>query len=670
MKRTSSHRSALLVFLAATGLSLASCRPSSVANIGFGIGFDRTARAADGSPVDPAVSEQIIVDQFGWRPADRKVAIMADPVQGQNAANHFTPGDTFEIRRAEDGKTVFTGKITAWHNGDTDKVSGDRAWWCDFTPLTTPGMYVVVDQKSGRHSYPFTLREDLYGPVLTASVRMFFYQRCGFDIDAAHGGNWTHPPCHVGDNQDKAAQLYRDKPEGAARDVSGGWHDAGDDTKYVPFISNVMGDLMIAYDLNPKAFGDNTNIPESRNDVPDLLDEVKWELDWLLKMQNSDGSVCNRVSEKSYSNGAGPVSDTQPRYYTQPTTWATAIFAAVTAHAARIYPAFERPYPGYAARLKAASLKAWDYLEKTPQMTPASGNDGAQMAAAPGSSDAKSDKRLRVLAAAELFATTHEGRFDTYFRTNCRDKDGIGENGHHPLFDGAFDPSLTLDLNRALFIYARTPGADPAIAAQIKMTFRNTMENNLVPSYEKGEDPYRAYMYDGHYCWGSNQMKSNWAKLALYAVALNANPSRNALYREVAEEYLHYIHGRNPLSWVYLSNMGPKGANLGAGKSVMEIYHHWFQDGSPLYDGVNSKFGPAPGYLTGGPNQFFSKAWISPPHGEPPMKAYRDWNASWNKEKNDNEASWEVTEPAIYYQAAYTLLVSSFATPERAHSPQ
>src|SRR5947207_1861487 len=102
--------------------------------------------------------------------------------------------------------------------------------------------------------------------------------------------------------------------------------------------------------------------------------------------------------------------------------------------------------------------------------------------------------------------------------------------------------------------------------------------------------------------------------------------------------------------------MGTHGANLGGDKRVMQVYHSWFGDGSPLYDGASSTYGPVPGYLVGGANQFFSNTSISPPHGEPPMKAFKDWNTGWP------ENSWEITEPAIYDQAAYELLLSQFAT--------
>ena len=77
------------------------------------------------------------------------------------------------------------------------------------------------------------------------------------------------------------------------------------------------------------------------------------------------------------------------------------------------------------------------------------------------------------------------------------------------------------------------------------------------------------------------------------------------------------------------------------------LVRRWFE---PLRR-ANSTYGPAPGFLVGGPNQFYSGT-ITPPKGEPFMKAYRDWNTAWP------DSSWEVTENAIYYQAAYTLLAS------------
>ena len=124
----------------------------------------------------------------------------------------------------------------------------------------------------------------------------------------------------------------------------------------MPYLEATLFDLLWAYELNPRAFGDDTNIPESGNGVPDLLDETKWELDWLLKMQDADGGFFNRVAGRSYDNGSGPPSgDTQPRFYTAKTTWATADAAASLAHAARVYGHFDSTFPGYAGRLREAA---------------------------------------------------------------------------------------------------------------------------------------------------------------------------------------------------------------------------------------------------------------------------------------------------------------------------
>ena len=265
----------------------------------------------------------------------------------------------------------------------------------------------------------------------------------------------------------------------------------------------------------------------------------------------------------------------------------------------------------------------------------------------------------RVYAAAELFKTLGEPAFKDYVDRWALDIGATAENGMHPLKDWKqVDPLGHLALTQALFVYATTKGANPVITEGFKEALSHTAE--AIRQASAGpEDPYLAYHYEGHYCWGSNSVKGRWGRVLLMTIALGVNREHHAAYRELIAGYLHFIHGRNPLSLCYLSNMGQAGAD----RSVTEIYHQWFHDGSPLYDGSSSRYGPPPGYLAGGPNKFFSVDWISPPHGEPPMKAYRDWNGAWNARRNANEASWEITEPAIYYQAVYILLLSQFVPP-------
>lgn len=163
-----------------------------------------------------------------------------------------------------------------------------------------------------------------------------------------------------------------------------------------------------------------------------------------------------------------------------------------------------------------------------------------------------------------------------------------------------------------------------------KFSLQNGADWYPASAYNDASDAYRSYMWDGHYCCGSNQNKALWAMLPIYAIYLDVDSAKNALYRAVAAEYVHYCHGRNPLALCHLSNMGTNGAALGGDKCMMEPYHQWFADGSPLYDGDGSTCGPGPGFLAGGANYAFSKSFVAPPYGEPHQKAFKDWNTGWN----------------------------------------
>lgn len=587
------------------------------------------------------------------------MAILADPVKGQNAGQSYHPGARFEIRRESDGKAAYRGLVKPWNSGNVSELAGDRVWYADFSDLRVPGSYHLYDPANRVRSFEFRIGEDVYKSVLRDAVRVFYYQRSGTPITQKHGGVWHHAGGHLGKDQDRAARYSQEgKTLGRPRNVLGGWFDAGDLNKYVPYLEATLFDLLWAYELNPRVFKDDTNIPESGNGVPDLLDEVKWELDWLLTMQDADGGFFNRVAGRSFENGSGPPSsDTQPRFYTAKTTWATADAAASLAHAARVYSHFDKAFPGHSQQLSSAARRGWAYLKTHPQMSPPDGTDGdSKLAATPAGGNPNADRRARVFVAAELYKTLGEPEFKAYVDRWAPDMAATSEHGLHPLKDPKqVDPLNHLALTQGLFIYATTRGASPAVVDPFKEALAHTAE--AIRQASGGpDDPYLAYHYEGHYCWGSNSVKGRWGRVLLMTIALELNPEHQADYREIMAGYLHFIHGRNPLSLCYLSNMN----HAGAENCVTQIYHQWFRDGSPLYDGKTSRYGPPPGYLVGGPNKYFSVDWISPPHGEPAMKAYRDWNAAWNARRNANEASWEITEPAIYYQAVYTLLLSQF----------
>jgi chitodextrinase len=171
------------------------------------------------------------------------------------------------------------------------------------------------------------------------------------------------------------------------------------------------------------------------------------------------------------------------------------------------------------------------------------------------------------------------------------------------------------------------------------------------PTYDAGTDLYKSQMENDAFHWGHNQARSGAGHMNMDFITFNINTINHSKYRNVAEQYLHWLHGVNPMGMVMLSNM----YNYGAEKCVNEIYHTWFSNGSVWDNALTSSKGPAPGYMPGGPNKNYTGT-LTYLTTEPPQKAYKDWNADWP------ENSWEITEPSIYCQASYIMLLSRLMT--------
>jgi hypothetical protein len=290
-------------------------------------------------------------------------------------------------------------------------------------------------------------------------------------------------------------------------------------------------------------------------------------------------------------------------------------------------------------------------------MIPADGKDHASPSdASQCEGNAGQDRRNRFIAAAELFALDGQAKYGDYVKEHIKDP-RMGDNDGQPLVRGWFAPAQGDEILRACIDYAGSHQADPSIVADVKAALKKGADGDYVRKYTTMADPYMAPVPG--YWWGSNQIKAECGDFGVYAVKLGVNPPANAQYRAVSEEFVHYFHGRNPLCLVYLANMGEKGAKAGAGKCVMQPFHTWWINNNQ-WDGPNSKFGPAPGFLVGGPNPSDVPSWVSPPSGQPPEKSFKDWNGNWNTQHNATENSWAITEPAIYYQARYILLLSQF----------
>lgn len=581
----------------------------------------------------PPVTGRIHVDQFGYLPSEVKVAVVSDPMRGYNAEDSYTPGPTLEVRKVQGGNAVLQGAPRPWNNGAVHEDSGDRGWWFDFSSLRTPGRYYIYDPSTGLRSPVFEVGAQVFHPVLRAACRTYFYQRLSYEIRRPFAEAPWILPAYM--NQDRRARAVwaKDDPS-TERDLSGGWMDAGDTNKYPPFNADTLSSLLYAYRDHPGVFGDNFNIPESRNGLPDLLDEVKYQYDWLVKMQDRDGGVFVKMGD---IRNSGPE---RPRYYGPKCTGATIATAMNFAHGARVFGRFA-PWKAFAADLRRRAELAWNYYRTHPRTYK---SDTGEIQAGIANRNADEQDRLEAMAAIHLFALTGKKEYHDAIRAKAGKTRQLSEGIWSPYEAG---------MTEALIDYLTLPGADPQLCARIRRQLATSATHpRFAPPVTA--DLYRAWMNPEAYHWGSNTVRASFGFCALLAAQHGGIPAAEAArLRQRARDLLHSFHGVNPLSVVMLTNMKRLGAEL----SVQRIWHERFNYDTPFASN------PPPGYVVGGPNQNYTGRrgdrggeveWIK---SQPRAKAYADFNEPWPKN------SWELTENAIYYQAAYIRLLAGVLKP-------
>jgi endoglucanase len=605
----------------------------------------------------------IVVDQFGYRTADPKVAVLRNPQQGYDAAVEYTPGAEIALVDAATNIVVKSGVATPWNNGNVESRSGDLTWSFDFSEIITAGKYFVFDAQNNVRSPDFEIGDDVYKQVLHHAFRTFYYQRVGFEKAAAFAGaEWADGASHVGPQQDGEARSWLEKENAeTAKDLHGGWYDAGDYNKYTNWHTRYIINLLRAFAFYPNAFGDDFAIPESGNGIPDVLDEVKFGVEWLVRMQNADGSV---LCIQGLGTGTPPSSVTEASYYGPPSTSATLSAAAAFAYAARIFGARTEPdFVALAADLKARAVSAWQWADSNPDVTYFNNDDSKQEGSAglaAGQQEIDDDGRLalKVEAAAYLFQQTGEAAYRDFFDANYAD------------VTPTYLSHWQVDRHEAALDYAAQTGATPAVAEAIRAEFSGLFLGNsgFLQAARTNEDPYRSKI--DQFTWGSNQSKGAAGRVMLLNGEYEVDAATVAESNAVATNYIHYVHGLNPLGLVYLTNM----ATAGAEHSAKTLYHSWFAHTSDVWSEVTPTTpGPAPGFLVGGPNPMyeldacctddsecygsedfsFCSMTLVPPLDQPDAKAYLQFNLGWPAN------SWAVTENSNGYQTQYIRLLAA-----------
>ncbi|HEX5414159.1 MAG TPA: glycoside hydrolase family 9 protein [Chloroflexota bacterium] len=456
----------------------------------------------------------------------------------------------------------------------------DRAWLADLSGLQKPGRYQLRFGKAD--TPPLILAPDAYAQTYVDALRSYYLNRCGMAIaDSVTGVH--HAVCHH-------APAVLESNRSSSLTVTGGWHDAGDYGRYLPTAAVTTAQLLLLAEL----------VPGARQSVPgtDLVSEVRYELDWMLKMQRADGAVYHKVTTENFPGFIMPEDDTAPELIYGVGSRSTGLFAAATARAARY---FKNGDPTYADKLAGAARKAWAWLEKNPgHIVPPVGNTGAYLT--------DSDADARAWAAAELFALTGDSSYEAAYQK------GQLSSLQPPSWDDVND--------LAVLTYARTPGGDSGLH---KDAVGAILELATSRAAYAAKHPYGVGLYQSDYHWASAKLALAIGEHLILANQLQPDPS----FLDAAAAQLHWVLGRNPLGRSFVT---------GRGANAPEHPHHRL---------VAAGGKMIPGMLVGGPNNAGEDGIC--PAGRGPRSYI------------DSQQAYSCNEPAIDYNAPLVFVAGYLA---------
>ncbi len=297
------------------------------------------------------------VNQVGYSTGLPKVATVAE-----------MDASVYEIKRVKTDEVVYRGNLD---KGFLWNQSRETIQKIDFSAFCKEGTYYI--QVGDEKSYPFVISANNTFRELTSSViRAFYYWRSSIAIEAPYsvfrGTDYSralgHPDTLV--YVHKRAATEKRHAESVISSPKG-WYDAGDYNKYVVNAGISLHQMIMSYELFPDYYKNlDLNIPESSDSLPDFYNELKWETDWLLSMQDpEDGGVYHKLTTLRFSGFVQPVADVADRYVVQKSTTATLDFVSEMAMFSRVFKEID---PDYSAKALAAAKKAWNWAEKNPNV--------------------------------------------------------------------------------------------------------------------------------------------------------------------------------------------------------------------------------------------------------------------------------------------------------------
>lgn len=477
----------------------------------------------------------IYVNQAGYAPEDVKRATLS--------------GDEGYTLFSAEGKEILKGKKEL----RPDDNSGENTAVIDFSEVKEEGCYYFTDGK-GNKSASFIIGKGHYNEALFASMKMFYFQRCGMELEEKYAGKFARKACHCG-----GGYLLEDKK--IRRKMLGGWHDAGDYGRYVTAGAVALAHIFYGYELFPEALTLDLNIPESGGKLPDILAECKYELDWILDMQEEDGGVHHKCTSQNFCGFIMPDEDDLDMVITPVSSLATADFAAIMAQASRIYRKFDA---SYADTLAAAARKSWQWLMENPSFVFENPREVTT-----GTYEDMCDTDERLWAATEMFRL-----------------DGSDEAKRVIL------SVLELKISLSSLGWADVGGLGTlAVICSGPEAFGEDLYNRMLLKWMDEADrlvevaqrnDFGLALRPREFTWGSNMVVLTNAMLLCVAHYL----TKDVKYLQTAQYQLDYIFGRNANDLSYVTGIGER------------AFKHPHLRPTEA-DGIDE---PIPGFVSGGPN--------------------------------------------------------------------
>lgn len=432
----------------------------------------------------------------------------------------YDAGDVFDVVKQDTNEVVYSGAIV---NDAWNEYTAENNSYGDFTNVMEPGTYYIRAQ-IGVISHPFVIEENPYGDITNTVIRMLSLQRCGTGTSESWAHELAHPECHT-----SLAKVYQTE---STFDVRGGWHDAGDYGRYIKTGSKAVSDLLFAYLYCPEMFGDNGNLPESGNGIPDILDEARFELEWMLKMQSPDGGVYNTVMTSNFPYDVSPEEDLQDLILFYQETTSTGDFGGAMAVASIVFKDFDQEFSN---KCLDAALRANNYLNHNQELIDIVNPDGI----IGGNFPDNFDEDARFYTNMGLYVATK----DTMYLEEAKRQ-------YEKSSDAAIGLSWVANGGYGRYIFLTNQESekdDPefykVMVESLKSEALEILNYGLGNGYNTG-----LYMYG----WGSNHdMCVNGITMSMAY-----DFTGDTRYQQYALEHLNYILGKNTLDLCYVTTFG------------------------------------------------------------------------------------------------------------------